>query len=88
MAMLPKSIKDKRAIAKCPTIYRIYCKARGFDIAAWNREHLEFWGAAVKGSSALSTEKYVMKLLSHPIWPQRVPVGVWRSFSTRYPRAN
>eukprot|EP00959_Pyramimonas_sp_CCMP1952_P240727 5031143-Pyramimonas_sp.AAC.1 len=53
MAMLPKSIKDERAITKCPTIYRIYCKARGFDIDSWNREHLEFWGTAVKGSSAL-----------------------------------
>eukprot|EP00959_Pyramimonas_sp_CCMP1952_P058226 1215729-Pyramimonas_sp.AAC.1 len=58
MAMLPKSIKDERATAKCPTIYRIYCKARGFDIGSWNRKHLEFWDTAVKGSSALKANLY------------------------------
>eukprot|EP00959_Pyramimonas_sp_CCMP1952_P181368 3792279-Pyramimonas_sp.AAC.1 len=56
--MLPESIKDERAIAKCPTIYRIYCTVGGFDIDSWNRERLEFWDTAAKGSSALKANLY------------------------------
>eukprot|EP00959_Pyramimonas_sp_CCMP1952_P243038 5080390-Pyramimonas_sp.AAC.1 len=46
MAMLPKSICDERDVVKCPSIYRIYCKARGFDVDEWNKAHLDFWDSA------------------------------------------
>eukprot|EP00959_Pyramimonas_sp_CCMP1952_P454124 9469403-Pyramimonas_sp.AAC.1 len=65
MAMLPMSICDERAIVKCPSIYRIYCKARGFDIDDWNKAHIDFWDSAVKGSSALKAALF--RELAHEV---------------------
>eukprot|EP00959_Pyramimonas_sp_CCMP1952_P406876 8527653-Pyramimonas_sp.AAC.1 len=65
MAMLPKSICDERAIVKCPSIYRIFCKARGFDIDDWNKAHIDFWDSAVKGSAALKAALF--RALAHEV---------------------
>eukprot|EP00959_Pyramimonas_sp_CCMP1952_P219214 4583497-Pyramimonas_sp.AAC.1 len=53
IALLPKSLVDERPVCKCPTLCRVYCKIRGVFLDEWSRGHREFWGDAVKGSSAL-----------------------------------
>eukprot|EP00959_Pyramimonas_sp_CCMP1952_P427419 8951681-Pyramimonas_sp.AAC.1 len=53
IALLPKAADAERPVCECPSLHRIYCRARGRGIDEWSRERENFWGTAVRGSSAL-----------------------------------
>eukprot|EP00959_Pyramimonas_sp_CCMP1952_P212103 4438628-Pyramimonas_sp.AAC.1 len=53
IALLPKSVDCDRPICKCPTLHRVYCKARNHHLDEWTADRSNFWDTAMKGSSAL-----------------------------------
>eukprot|EP00959_Pyramimonas_sp_CCMP1952_P359981 7537573-Pyramimonas_sp.AAC.1 len=53
IALTPKSVECDRPICKCPTVHRIYCKARNHHLDDWTAERQIFWDTAMRGASAL-----------------------------------
>eukprot|EP00959_Pyramimonas_sp_CCMP1952_P011118 232919-Pyramimonas_sp.AAC.1 len=53
LALLPKSAESERPVCKCPTLYRVYCKARGSYVEEWLLAQVNHWDAAIRVSSAL-----------------------------------
>eukprot|EP00959_Pyramimonas_sp_CCMP1952_P329349 6895151-Pyramimonas_sp.AAC.1 len=55
MVMLPKTECDERAVSKRPTCYRVHARMPGGMIDDCNRQQIDFWDCAVRGSSALQS---------------------------------
>eukprot|EP00959_Pyramimonas_sp_CCMP1952_P201397 4211679-Pyramimonas_sp.AAC.1 len=53
VALLPKSAESDRPVCKCPTLYRVYCKARGSYTENWTLAQVNHWGTAIQRPSAL-----------------------------------